>query len=291
MAKLRNVKNFKQQDVHQAKTGHQYTEDYKMLDRMLPHIFPNETTIKEIIKRHKDKKDTYRKDEYILECLPLHIRDEKWLLTYLKRHIEEQGLSLDINVNCLESYVKTPNFKKACENFSSRFIKAKLKNMMVSTRAKHETIVDAGFPDFSHRIDCDQFFRQHALSYFILKGFDRHTVETNLEKNADIWRKPTMRQAFENTCNLEILVYDFPQDNLHKKEFYRKKHAYRKLWIKYREYEYYQKYKKLIDELGLATDSMKMSSQDASQVLYDLGIAEKNMTNVLMQGKNKDKEI
>ena len=93
MAKLRNVKNFKQQDVHQEKTGHQYTEDYKMLDRMLPHIFPNEATIKEIIKRHKDKKDTYRHDEYILECLPLHIRDEKWLLTYLKRHIEEQGLS------------------------------------------------------------------------------------------------------------------------------------------------------------------------------------------------------
>ena len=124
-----------------------------------------------------------------------------------------------------------------------------------------------------------------------MKGFDRNTIETNLEKNADIWRKPTMRQAFENVCNLEIFVHDFPQDDLRQKEFYRKKHAYRKLWLKYREYEYYQKHKQFIDNLGMATDSMKLSNQEASQLFYNLGVAKNNMTNILMKNLDNEKGI
>ena len=290
MIKLTKLKDLNKENLHKVNSG-EFAKDYKILDQLLPKVFPNENMIRAIIKRHKAKKDSYRHDEYILDCLPHHLRDERWLSKYLHRYLREKSLTGDIDLDCLTSYVKTPNFKKACGDFADKFISAKLRSMMVSTRAEHETIVDAGFPDMSHRIDCDVFFRQHALSYFILKGFDRNTIEINLEKNADIWRKDSMRQAFENICNLEIVVHDFPKKNRDIYEFYHKKYEYRKLWLEYREYEYYRRHKEYVDKTGLATNAMKLSPDEVSKLIHDMDIAEKNMIQVLTKKYENEKPV
>ena len=285
MKKFRKLKDFNVKNLDQDENL-SFVETFCLIDVMLPNIFPNEAGIKKIIKNHKRKKGSYRHDEYILDCLPHNLRNDKWLVQYLTRYLAEKNLLDKINPICLNEYVKLPNFKKACKEFGDLFIKTKLEHMMVARRAEHETVVDAGFPDFNHRIDCDEYFRQHALTYFILKGFDRHTIEANLEKNANIWRKQTMCQAFENICNLEILVHDFPKSNIEKMQFYHKKYEYRKLWLKFREYEYYQRHKGLIDKLGLATDDMKLSPKEASDLLYAMEAAGRNMTRAL--NKNLD---
>ena len=163
--------------------------------------------------------------------------------------------------------------------------------MMSTIRLEHESIAEIGFADISYRIDCDEFFRRHALSYFILKGFDPHTIEINLEKNADIWRKHAMLKAFENICNLEILQNDFPDVQTKKVEFYRKKYSFRKLWLRYREYEYYQRHKSVINELGLATDNMKISHKDADKLYYKMQSAYREMTTCLIHDQTNNPDL
>lgn len=299
MIKFRKLKNLKIEEVEELEETEQvYDENlnkelvkaYHELDKLLPELFPNDKAIKEIIKNHKNKKGVYHKDEYILECLPFNLRNKKWLYKYVLNFVKDKGLLFHFDVESLESYVyNSLKFENANKKFGENFIRLKLENMMKTTRAEHETIVDAGFPDISHRIDCDEFFRQHALSYFILKGFDSHTVELALERNADIWRRKSMLQAFENTCNLEIVVHDYPKSPISKVQYLRCKHDYRKLWIKYREYEYYQRHKKVINELDQdevvhLNGVMNMSAKEASQLLYDVHESSKKMTQALDKG-------
>lgn len=296
MIKFRKLKNLKieeveeDEDVYDENSNSDLAKAYHDLDKLLPELFPNDKAIKEIIKKHKNKKGVYHKDEYILECLPFNLRNKKWLYKYVLNFVKDKGLFFQFDLESLESYVySSPKFENASKEFGEKFMRLKLENMMKTTRAEHETIVDAGFPDISHRIDCDEFFRQHALSYFILKGFDSHSVELALERNADVWRRKSMLQAFENTCNLEIVVHDYPKSPISKVQYLRCKHDYRKLWIKYREYEYYQKHKKVINELNQnevvhLDDVMKMSAKEASQLLYNVHESGSKMTQALNKG-------
>jgi len=283
MEKFHKLKVFNHHNLHLG-TQNKY---FQVLDQYLPEIFPSETVIKEIIKKHKNKITTYNKNEYISECLPFHLFDNKWLVKYMAKFFAEKKLA-KFDIDYLDKYVKSQNFKTACQEFGDRYFKVKLKNMMNSTRANHQSIVDIGFPDISHRVDCDEFFRQHVLINCIIKGFDRHTIEVGLEKNAYIWRNRVMRQTFENLCNLEILIHDFPKSNLTKMQFYRKKHVYRKLWMRYREYEYYRKHHAIIDELGLATNNMKLSLGEGAQLFNAMENAHEDMVSFLPNKLNEE---
>lgn len=268
--KLRKFKSFKQQDL--------LHHGLKNLDQFLPCLFPNDLVIRANIKKLKQKKETHRQNEYILDELPFRLHDTAWMTGYVTSFCQKYGLQ--IAEQDIQKYVQnSKKFKQACEDYGGRYIKLKLESMLTMGRAKHETIVEAGFPDFAHRIDCDEYFRQHALSYFIIKGFPRAQVEAVLESNTHVWQRTVMYQAFENICNLDILMTSFPQSESAKQKFYRKKQHYRKLWVRNRVFEYFHRYQKVLKALGLKIP--KITEKEAIALKEQIEAARQDMLRVM----------
>ena len=275
-------------------------DDSLIFDEYLSVLFPYEQEIKRIIQKNKAPKiykhdDPYmaevlhyirREDPYTVDFLPFHLRDQEWLIEYVTQTLRNKTPFKDVKHDVVENYIhKSANFKKACERFGRKFLKVKIENMMISPRAVHESIVETGFPDFDHLLDCDDQFRMYALAYFLVKGYDRHTVEVGLEVNANLWRKKTMTKAFMNYYYpLQKMVKISKDNSLWWHKLTKLKHQHLTYWLKYREHQYYQKHKAIINELGLQTENMSMKPEKLQKLMQKLQYFEKQRNAML---KNK----
>lgn len=288
--------------ITQSDDNSKIKEIFFLIDRMLPAIFPDEKDINDGIKLHRLEADkiTNLKTSYIAnKCIdensyskinfPFHLKKPNWIVNYLEDVIQKELPDYDIDKDLIKDYMqKSIKFKLAYEKSIQKFIKVKLKNMLVEPRLSHELLPEKGFPDFSHLLDSDKYFRLHAFSYFKVKGFDRHTIDVGLETNANIWRKKVMIKNFMN------IYYPIKQikeisatDSSWCHDLYKLKQKHLAYWLKYREYEYYVLNKAILNELGLVTKNMRLSIPQVEKIIQKLSMFENERNKMFANKINK----
>ncbi|MBO5229235.1 MAG: hypothetical protein J6B20_00330 [Clostridia bacterium] len=248
--------------------------DFHRIYEALPVIFPDEKQIREDIieldnLNNEQKKITQQNDCYDAKFLSYHLYDTPWLTNYVTKIVDEINFNKQpINVANVQSYIeKGKSFDFARNQYMARYIKEKIRHMMIKPEVD-DLFIKRGFANYNHRIDCDEYFREVMRVMLTAQNkLPAHAVEVGLEKNANIWRKKTMLKAFNNYCNkIHLPVLSNNKVNLGMIELKNCIKSLRKVWLERREYDYYQKHKSIIDELGLATDTMKISTRAADKL-------------------------
>lgn len=254
--------------------------DFYSIYEALPVIFPDEKQIrKDLISlddlNEKQKNELQQRDYYNAKFLSYHLYDTPWLTNYVAKIVDEINFNKKpINVANVQSYVeKGKSFDFARKQYMARYIKEKICHMMIKPEAD-DLFVKCGFANYNHRIDCDEHFREVMRVMLTAQNkLPAHAVEVGLETNANIWRKKTMLKAFNNYYNVvHLRVLHHAKVNLEAIELKNTLKTLRKAWLERREYDYYQKHKAIIDELDLATDSMKISTRVADKLSQQIAI-------------------
>ena len=255
----------RQNDLH-------YTD---ILANMMPDIFPNEHEIQMMLRRLEYQDQATRPNKiYTAEYLPFHIRDNKWLTQYVHEVVSQKRLRCIIGLKDIQDYVENSGvFYSSRDQYEENLIKAQIQYMltkpvpnglMVSQRAPYQ---------HHYMADYDKFFRKQLVKALSQTGINKYKIEAGIERNAHLWRQQVMTQTFEN------LYYPHPYPELIEKhqEFdtwwgrlAQMKKEHQAAWLKYRELDYYAQHKAIIDRTGTATENMKMTGSDASQLLNEV---------------------
>ena len=242
--------------------------DFQMLSHHLPAFFPNEHAIEHMIaKTGLQRKFT---EAYTVDLLPSHTRDQDWLSHYLAQGMAEKFEP--IAFEHVQKYVAESAVFEGCRDFYERdLVKAQIK---YQSQLLPQDLMTTLSDDFRAREmgQYEEFFRRRIVDDLTFVGLDPHVVEVGLETNAQLWRKNAMVQAFES-------LY-YPHDtmaliNLHQSEAQCQnlaefKQVHMALWLRHREYAYYQNHQAVIDELGLATNNMLMKPKVAAKMAQKL---------------------
>ncbi len=114
------------------------------------------------------------------------------------------------------------------------------------------------YKSYTLNVNADKIFYQCVMQAMNNLGLDKHSTELSLEKNAGIWRKKMMLNAyFSRILNTVENVNDDMKGYDTRKLIFDKYQSKENYWLLLREYEYYQDHKDIIDELGTATETMK----------------------------------
>ena len=84
-------------------------------------------------------------------------------------------------------------------------------------------------------------------------GIDEKLTEISLEKKSELWRPQVMLDTYKKVVEQKGLR-NYVADK------------YKEALLKKFEYQYYQDNKKIIDELGVATDNMKLNTKQAERL-------------------------
>ena len=243
--------------------------DFKVLDHDTEPMFWSKAELKKAIT------DLFYSqgfgDDVRRENVAFHLRDDKWLVQYIDsivntvsvptRNSTEKVHQLHVPVDSIKKYVKyADSFHARRNQFENDVIKAYVadclnaQNFMLGT----EVIAD----------NYDELFRDKVVASLGQIKMDQHRVEACLEQNASLWRKPVMKRAFLNQnflmTNEERAVLAAHNPQLYQQLKSREKSNFQ-VWVRLREHDYYKKHQTMIDELGTATEYMKM---DAHQEAY-----------------------
>ncbi len=136
--------------------------------------------------------------------------------------------------------------------------------------------------------DVDKSFRQNAINSLKTLGLDQHLIEVGLEKNANLWRKDTMIDAFYNQHQLATLTPNQCIDRVFLHKCYSVRENLKNFWLRQREYQYYQNHYKIIDELDLATPNMKISREEAQNLNDQVSSLEKRFQDLIQSHKSTE---
>lgn len=285
MQKLKKILPLKHCLLNQAKHTQTLVNDTHTA-QYLSVIFPNKEDINHLIEnlakwdnellQKSNHSDTY--------CLYAHLYDEEWLIQYINTIINKKGQTKMVSLNSISQFIKSPAFLNAREKFIHNFFRAKIKYFMEKEpvapgKRLSEPYTCKGFADFKHRVDCDKYFREHLRCCFTLDGFTQQVIETEIEMNADLWRRQAMEQAIDNYYDLLFKMHN----TFHNIQNVCMREIYKKECSRYREYKYYKKHKQTIDRLGLATPNMKMEKNQAQNLKNRID----KMTNLIMRQAHK----
>lgn len=115
--------------------------------------------------------------------------------------------------------------------------------------------------------DYDKSFRRMVIDGMNYLGIDQHTTERVLEKNAQLWRQPTMVATFEKFYYPQA---EQPENPVDLENWLRLKTEHQRLWLQCREYEYYREHQAIIDAMGTATPNMRLTPEQVRLLTEDL---------------------
>ena len=233
-------------------------------------IFPQRKDLESIILNWRfHKTEARQNDDYTAENLPFHLQDAEWMVKYVISVVENYQPKFKLKPEHVEDYIlNSPAFATMRNYFENDLVKAEINHLHEVMDQK--ALFDKSKDKICHDIeDYDLYFRKQISSIMSIFAIDSKVSESNIEKNADLWREKVMLQTFENKYNpYEMTI--MTRNNLWYKYYKKFKAAHRKVWMKNREYEYYLEHKDLIDELGLATKNMKISDRKAEAIQNQL---------------------
>ena len=259
-----SLKNVRTQigSLEQALDGLDF--NIKMCDVYLPIIFPDQPVVDQMVK--DVDQFTYSqllaKNTYNPQYLLFHTRDKAWLVEYAARMIARYNPKQKIDMALLQDYVKTaPAFEKRCRAFEDSVIAAYI----------HQTMHDIHEYEFmppkplhpAYHGEYDEYLRSSVITSARLLGLDRHTAEVGLEKNANLWRKQMMQDTFDTKYYPDA---KYPLNSKDRTEWDKLHEQHFDVWLKQREYHYYQNNKAILDELNLKTDFMQMTPSQVVQL-------------------------
>lgn len=229
-------------------------EEYELLNQFLPEIFPSQEVVSKILENFN--LEGY--NNYLSYELPYHTRDNQWLVAYVKRVLQDAEAP-KIKTPVIREYVETAiPFDVYRNDYEQSLVKGQILYMLYHYMPN--AIMDPKYSaqKINHSHNYDKLFRAGVVSSLKCLGMDQHAAEVGVEQNADLWRNITMEETFRNRyygLNTIPSVYGD----------YEKRHN----WLRLREYQYYCAHQDIIDELGTATPSMKMSPSEAWEIFSD----------------------
>lgn len=242
--------------------------DERILCDSLNQMFPDQEYVLYSVSKlkYQDKKERINQT-YTAEYLPLHTRDNAWLTRYAYQVASERDPQVKLKWKYVENYVaESPAFDIMRNEYEQRVLRAQIPYML--NKPTPNGLMDEnccphnynGLPNF------DRFFRNEVIRCMARFGMDEHNVEIALERSADLWREQSMIQSFENVYYPLTVLTD-----IHKsidpwwRRLDKLKQAHQSVWLKVREYEYYQDHHEVIDELGLATENMQLKPSEVEK--------------------------
>ena len=197
-----------------------------------------------------------RSKELLMGNLPCNLRNDKWLATMFQRN---QNLE-HINYYDILEFIKTSKvFEKARHNYELEIVKWQI-NWIGNGGEGWISVEEYGGDAVFFMNMCDYGFRYGVLNTLLAIGMDKEVIEEGLEKYSFMWRDGYMKIAFHNEYEPVFYLAD-PNVELEPVD---EKH--RNLWLKYRKYEYYQNYKRVVDKYGKPDEEMLISSEEAREI-------------------------
>lgn len=217
-------------------------------------------------------------DVYDEKYLPFYLNNQNWMANYIAAVIEQHEPNYKVNVKDVEDFISDSTAYASVRNYyKSDLVAANVKYLL----QHHENL--AAKPDF------DKNFRKEVLWFMNHVDIDAHTIESYLEKHAALWREQVMSKTFENKYLVKTDLIN-QHNKLWLEYFENFKKAHKKVWMKQREYDYYQDHKAVLDELGSVTKNMKISKHQAELLNNKLNKFEKKFERLLTQ-RNYKKSI
>ncbi len=247
-------------------------------------MFSDQSFIKDLVLKNEfGKREDLPNDIYSEDYLPFHLRDYEWLAKYLMATAPNMKLQ---EGPCRALVQAQPFFVQERSRYE-RDLAGELIYYMMHHQKPNALI--AGQDIIYHYkglVDFDKIFRQHAIKVLQGLGLDYHDSEVLVELQAGKWRNEAMSLAFENkfygTSDL---------NGLHKSrdwirwEWFR--NAHKKAWIQYREFQYGKAHHKILNELGLFTENMKMDEKQVVMLRKRLKTLQEIYERIIASQKKK----
>lgn len=266
------LKQFLSNQFNEARLFFNERKYFKILDQHIGEIFPMQADIdknlKKLLQNHKTK-NMQNIDVLMPYLLPMHIRDDAWMATYVnvmtsfvpeataENTKQKQDNLKEIPFDIIKSYIaKSPKFEQQRCQYEEKVVRGCIAYCQVNE--KELSMLDS--------VMYDDFFRSRIVYSALKLGLERETIECALEKNAHLWRKNAMLQTFANQIKIEHpnylrtaqrdALYNLNQDCW--ESFVSKELRYLDLWMRKQENDYYRAHKSVIDKTGTATPNMNL---------------------------------
>lgn len=241
------------------------SHDFQVLRVYLPKIFPPKCSIEVFWKILESDKNQFINDLYTAVDLPKHTQDIQWLTHYIDRLINLTVHGYDntkVSRENIKAFIETdPEFIAERNRYEEDIVCLIIQKLMAERKFgfANDDIMNL---KMNFTVNTDEVFRQEITTQATKIGIGSISIETGLEKNADLWREKTMETEFINRYIRPIVSQ---RENVNGKNFVEilsKVSAMRNEWIALRENEYYKKHKAVIDFLDLATYDMKLKPRE-----------------------------
>lgn len=199
--------------------------------------------------------------------LPFHITDDAWLAEYFVKFLTRKAPNLSVNnTTMLQYFNESAAFQYARNNFINNMVKSQI----TQTQVDEPSRADRRRYDQTHELFAyEDLFRNQMILGMHLVGVDANQTERILEINADLWRRQQMSRSFDAFF---YPLKDRPRDPRQAKRWDNLQRLHRAEWLKYREYQYYQEHRAVIDQTDTANRNMKMTPSAVGEVLQEIGL-------------------
>jgi len=267
-------------------------KEFNFLDQYVEDIFPDQHIINSVVEYLSPKDKNYNFN-YNVSFLPFHTNDDEWLASYTERAVsqlcslkedEKQDKEIlpfcsleprnllyspfyeatPVNRQSIMKYIKfSPKFAEKRDAYEQKVTLAYINNLMHDDKYNFYLSAEEKTKCMNN-VNCDKKFRNHVVDAMSSLGMGEKNIEASLEINAKVWRKAMMCRAFYN----EKSIFSQQQLRALKKgnsELYKdlmdKENQYLRVWIRLREFEYYQENAKVIDSLGINSNKKLNAEQ------------------------------
>ena len=259
------IDNFKQK--HLSEQTVRMLKDYEFLRAYLPKVFPDEESIEilSLIQPSAENKDI---KSYTEDFLPLHSQDTEWMAKYINKSIKndmKNGADLPkVKFDNIQSFVEVdPEFKDERDRYERDLTFVEIENLLIDRKTDDQSDYKAMQDRVNKSFHVEETFRHEILRKLTNFGLDSHNIETTLETYAEIWRSEAMDKTYINRFIRPLVLAKNHIPAHQYVEILDKISALRPEWKNLREKHYYDKHERIIDELGLATENMKMSKEES----------------------------
>ncbi len=258
-------------------------------------------------------KTTNKENKWVDKTLQkINKKAQKNYPSYIELENDNQTVNLtkranlgNINPESIKRFVETDQeFDEARNDYEVDLVRAQIKHMMDSTEPNgllfkdkfditSETISQATVyhPAITRfKPDADLYFYNGVMVAMHKLGISKHSAQVGLEKYAPLWRDELMLDAYFNRYNQYTTEPVSPKETtavkLEKWHIDAVNQNFKGLWLRNREYEYYQAHKTIIDELNAATPNMKISEKQAATLSRKVANIDQEYQNIINSREN-----
>lgn len=223
---------------------------------------------------------------YNITFLPCHLRDNVWLadFIYLDRRVRA-FMSFD---EVLKYVRNNEYFLKKREEYEQKIIKWQIMRM-ISDSEKLSILEDSSENIKSYSENIDYYFRYSVKDILTRIGMSREVIIKGIEINSCLWREYYMTRAFN--CKYNPSKFVVSNEDLDDGKLNRVSGEFFDKWIRYRRYEYFQKFKRDVLKYGTLESGMEMTIDEARALKREIDIMAESREKEIREYKNRVKVL